>query len=472
MSSKLIRTEAHALATSPVVRADVARTVAVYRRAVRMLATVALTHWPELAPLRSQERMRDLEALIHPTKQRPTVRYALVSRALGRMPSYLRRAALNAALGVTSSYLSNYNLWLDDTTRERGSRPPQLGLSNVFPSLYGGNTILVADDLRSVRVKLLDQHGVWRFSAPLALKGRLKRLSDRMDLSPALMSKGAKVWLSCPVELKKKPFVHNKHVGRVCAFDVGINNAAVAAVVDHTGTVIARKFLTCGKHNAQRDHLSTAVAKKQRQSRRGKPVARGTPVPQGIARPRLGRGFCRKLYRRIAGLSLDAARRLATGLVNFARAHGAQAVVLEDLKGWKPRGCGARQRQRFHRFQHRMLVRYVTHQAEEHGLRVMAIYARGTSAFAYDGSGLVKRDKKNASLATFANGRRYHADLNAAYNIAARGLARVLGLEPKKKEGRLTPAPEVTGQSSGASSRMPIVLADVWAHAKTSAVAR
>lgn len=460
MSSKLVRTEAHALATTPAVRADVERTIAAYRRAVRMLVTVALTRWPELSPLRNHERMAALEALVHPTKLRPKVPYAVVSRALGRMPSYLRRAALNAALGVASSFLSNYSRWLDDTEREPGSRPPRLGLSGVFPSLYGGNTLLVAENLRSVRLKLLDEHGVWRFSAPLPLKGRFKRLSDRMELSPTLMGKGAKVWLSCPVAKVSPPFLHNKHVGRVCAIDVGINNAAVAAVVDHTGTVIARKFLTCGRHNAQRDHLNTAISKKQRQTNRK------------VTSSRIGRGFCKRLYRRIAGLSLDAARRLASALVAFACAHGAQALVLEDLKGWRPTGRGARQRQRFHRFQHRMLVRYVVLAAEERGLRVLNIYARGTSAFAYDGSGLVKRDKTNMSLATFANGRRYHADLNAAYNIAARGLARVLGIEQNIKEGRPKPVPGVTGKSSGASSRMPIVLADIWANAQVSAAAR
>jgi IS605 OrfB family transposase len=458
MTSKLIRTEKHALATTPEVRSDVQRTIAVYRRAVRLLATVALTHWPELGPLRSKERLTALEALVHPTKLRPQVRYAALSFALGKMPSYLRRAALNAALGAASSFLSNYSNWLDDAARERGSRPPRFGVSNVFPSLYGGNMILVSEDLRTVRLKLLDAHGLWRFSEPLSLKGRLKRLTDEMALSPSLMSEGAHAWLSCPVQVKRKKFIHNKHVGRVCAVDVGINNAAVAAVVDSTGTVIARKFLTCARHNDQRERLSVAISKKQAQS-------------HGAQGRRMGRGFCKSLFRRIAGLSLEAARTLASELVAWARAQGAQALVLEDLKGWKPKGRGTRQRQRFHRFQHRMLVKYIVFQAEEHGLRVLHEYARGTSAYAYDGSGLVKRDRENMSLATFSNGRRYHADLNAAYNIAARGLARMLGVEGREKEGRLEPASGAGGKSSAASSRMPIVLADIWAYARASAVA-
>lgn len=83
---------------------------------------------------------------------------------MGQMASYLRRAAISAALGVVSSYLSNYySNWLDktlvalppksskkrkaavkalsDSEREQGGRPPRLGFSNVNPPLYGGNMI-------------------------------------------------------------------------------------------------------------------------------------------------------------------------------------------------------------------------------------------------------------------------------------------------------------------------------------------
>ena len=86
-----------------------------------------------------------------------------------------------------------------------------------------------------------------------------------------------------------------------------------------------------------------------------------------------------------------------------------------------------------HNDQHRYLVKYLTYRCEEMGLRLLSVYARGTSYYAYDGSGPVKRDKTNACLATFSNGRRYNADLNGAQNIAARGLAILLGLKPHKE---------------------------------------
>jgi hypothetical protein len=41
-------------------------------------------------------------------------------------------------------------------------------------------------------------------------------------------------------------------------------------------------------------------------------------------------------------------------------------------------------------------------------------------AYAFDGSGRVRRSKHNYSLARFSTGKQYNADLNAAYNIGAR----------------------------------------------------
>ena len=231
MAKTIVRTENHGLVTTEVVRQDMARTIAAYRRVVRLCATIALAHWPDFKDLRAQERQQVLEQLIHATKKRPLVRYPMMARVLGQMPSYLRRAALSASLGAVSSYLSNYDNWLDDAERDRGARPPRLGLSNVYPSLYGGNMILEDSKLSSVKIKLLSADGQWRFSAPMKVKGRMKRLPHRLDLSPSLVLKGAKAMLVCPVAVTPPRYCKSKDVGRVCAVDVGINTALTAVVV-------------------------------------------------------------------------------------------------------------------------------------------------------------------------------------------------------------------------------------------------
>jgi IS605 OrfB family transposase len=297
--------------------------------------------------------------------------------------------------------------------------------------------------------------------------GKAKRLTDisRMDLSPTLMLRGAKAWLNCPVEIRSahvyktnKEFSQgNRQNGakhRVCSVDVGINTAATVAIVDSTGTVIARKFLTCGRHNDQRDNLGTLVAFHQ------------------TLTGRAGPGFCSGLYRRIAGLSLDAARQLAAQIISFALEYQACAIVVEDLKGWRPKARGA-QKKRFHRFQHRMLIKHLGFKAQEFGMRVLEIHARGTSRWAFDGSGKVARSKENAQLATFSSGKQYNADLNGALNIAARGLGVMMGIKmtpegfADEHKGSKAKSQADTGKSSGSVARMPLVLADIWRHSKS-----
>lgn len=464
MPKPVIRCESHDLATSPEVRDDIERTIVFYRRVVRALCTVLMTHWPELA--RAKSKSQAVEAMLHPTVKRPVVKYSVVSRMLGKMPSYLRRAAIEYAYGAVSSFQSNWDNFLDGEVggkpREQGARGPRLGLSGVYPSLYGGNMITYGAGLRTVCIKLLGADGQWRFSEPLSLKGRFKRVNPQaaqLDLCPSLVLRGAKVQLACPVEVRPGTLITNKEFARVsaahppqrvCAVDVGINTAATAAIVDSTGTVIARKFLNCGRHNDRRDALAQLVADKQAQS-------------GGLRR---GGRHAVALHRRIEGYSLDAARRIASELAAFAAAFGAKVFVIEDLKGWRPKGPSKVQRKRFHRFQHRALVKALTYKAQELGARLLEVFARGTSRWAYDGSGKVQRSKTNAQLATFTSGKQYNADLNGALNIAARGIALLLGLKPQRNEQIEQQA--ATGKSSGAVARMPLVLADVWAYAQTS----
>ena len=74
---------------------------------------------------------------------------------------------------------------------------------------------------------------------------------------------------------------------------------------------------------------------------------------------------------------------------------------------------------------------------------------------------------RTAQLATFASGKQYNADLNGALNIAARGLAMLLGILPQNK---ITTTG--TGKSSAPVARMPLVLADIWTYAMTHGMKR
>lgn len=437
--SPLIRTEKHVLRADAADRIAAALTVDAYRELTRLLAGVILVHYPDI--VRAKSTCHAVETLFHVTADNPAPRYAVLDRRFRKFPSYLRRAAINAALGAVASFTSNYARWAGGQRKTPNAKPPRLGQwLKVNPPLYGGQCVAFSDDFRQVSVKLLYATDQWAWSAPMALQGRLRRL-DRTGaepLSPTLVLKGERLLLHCPVQLRRSKYSLNDVV---CSVDVGINAAATLAIVDSVGTVRARLQLKSGRHNDRRDKLMAQIRSAAAQTKN------------------LGKGFCRARYRRIAGLNRQCAIELAKAILAVARAHGATHLVFEHLKQWRPKAGKASMKVRFHRFLHRMLVQKVSWLAEEAQVKVAFVAPRGTSAWAYDGSGKVRRDKKNYSLCRFANGKRYNADYNAVSNIAARYLARMLDIVPRER-----PAAG-TGKSSGPATRMPFVLADIWANA-------
>lgn len=105
---------------------------------------------------------------------------------------------------------------------------------------------------------------------------------------------------------------------------------------------------------------------------------------------------------------------------------------------------------------HRKLLELVEQKFEEMGGKTEYVYPRGTSSWAYDGSGQVSRDKSNYANATFKTGKRYNCDLSASYNIAARYWAYKLKLT-RRKDGQL-----LDGKSSSNKQRMPVTLSLLW----------
>jgi len=246
--------------------------------------------------------------------------------------------------------------------------------------------------------------------------------------------------LSLPEQFK--PVAPARTPKRVLAVDVGINTAATWAVVDDQGTVHARGFLRRSDKDREHRLMQRIRSKARKQTRHGS---------------RLPVGFCVRDHRRLKRLADNQAHQISRKLVNLAMAHDCEAVVAENLKGWRPKAGRKRSamKARFHRWFHRMLVNRIQSKGREVGLRSVLVYARGTSAQAFDGSGPVKRNASNYSLCTFASGKRYHADLNAAYNIAARGLVVFQG-------GRRKPSARAGQPKSARTPGTPVTLSTLW----------
>ncbi|WP_204105371.1 MULTISPECIES: IS200/IS605 family accessory protein TnpB-related protein, partial [Spirulina sp. CCY15215] len=118
----------------------------------------------------------------------------------------------------------------------------------------------------------------------------------------------------------------------------------------------------------------------------------------------------------------EISRKVMRGIVEFAKAHNVKIIVFENLAGWKAKAGrkGTLHKQKFHLWCHRKIVELTQERWRELGGKVVFINPKYTSAYAFDGSGKVKRGKSNYSLCRFSTGKQYHSDLNASYNIGAR----------------------------------------------------
>jgi IS605 OrfB family transposase len=372
-------------------------TVAEYRSFCNALSYVVMGHWVDIAG--ADSRCAAIEKLIHKTSKNPNPQYSYFGRRFYKFPAYLRRAAIEFVCGQVSSFLTRYRQW------------------------QGGIKVWNGSDWVWVKVQI---------------SGLRKRhlLDHSKGLSPSLVVRQGKTHLSVPFKLHPQKLASDL----VCAVDVGMNTTATAAIISSGGTVVARRFFHRGIDIDRRDKVLQQVRVKAKQTKK------------------LHQGFCKTLYRRAHGLNHNMAQHISKGIVQFALEHGASVIVFEDLVGWKPKAGRKRSnlKQRFHNWLHRLLVQLTESKFVEVGGSVELVYPRGTSSWAYDGSGQLKRSKQNYALATFQTGKQFNADLNGSYNIGARYWGYKLKLA-YRNGCQLS-----SSKSSGDKQRMPVTLSRLW----------
>lgn len=120
--------------------ADMKNTVQIYRKALAFFIDVCNKEWTNISPIDTQQkRQRHIERLIHPTKSNPNPKYPfdIKGSEYYKFPSYLRRAAINDAIGAVSSYRSNYTNWQNDG--KKGNAPILQHDRHSMPVFYNKN---------------------------------------------------------------------------------------------------------------------------------------------------------------------------------------------------------------------------------------------------------------------------------------------------------------------------------------------
>ena len=378
------------------------QTVEIYRNAVSFFIDVCDKEWDVLESLNSLERCRKIEELTLQTKKNQNPKYDFNERFY-KMPSYLRRSAINTATGCYSSYYSNLKNWEDNPA---GNRPKLQLDRNVMPTLYKNNMYIRTDD-GTARIKIFHKNDwVW---LDVELNNQdVKYINNhckfKKECVPTLNKQGKCWYLVFPFEDKVEFQKVDVQDQLICAVDLGLNNNATCSIMQSDGTVVGRKFVNLA---TEKDHLYKALnrVKKAQQS---------------------GARRCPTLWKHVNDLNTCISRKTAKEIVDFAVLYNVDVIVFEhlDTQG-KKRGKG---KQKLALWRKQEIQKLVEHKAHILGMRISRICAWNTSKLAFDGSGKVERgtyvqngvEKYNYSICTFTNGKQYHCDLNASYNIGAR----------------------------------------------------
>ena len=382
-------------------------TLDIYRKAVAWLIPVYDREWKVLEEQTDKNRRFNLaEHLVHETKKN----HALwpFDTVFPKMPSYLRRSAIRHALGTVSSYRSRMELW------EQGklSGKPRLTSENhEMPVFYHKEMYRVSTgqdgkmigDCQEDLIELKLYNGKdWLWYPVRLLHTDLQYLrrhwAGKKTESPVLEKRHRKYFLRFTFKEKVSLTKKKLSEGRICAVDLGLNTYAVCSVMDMEGTVLARRFIDFASEKDLLGHVTGRIRRVQR-----------TPGKQNQIKAR---------WRYAVRLNEELARKISTAIVRFSKEQGCDAIVFEylDITG-KIRGS---RKQKLHLWRKRDIQKRSEHMAHRTGMRSSRVNAWGTSAYAYDGSGKVERDRDNHSMCTFSSGKRYHCDQSASYNIGAR----------------------------------------------------
>ena len=380
------------------------QTLEIYRQAVSYLTEIYEQVWAELKMIpEAKKRFNAAEHLIHTTKKNHA--HFDFDIRFPKMPSYLRRAAIQHALGSVSSYESRMEQW--EAAGELSGKPNFTCENHAMPVFYRDVMYREGTEGKDeAYLKLYDGHD-WRWFRVCLSHTDMEYLRrnwyGKKASAPTLEKRHHKYFLRFSyteeVMLTKTPVKEQI----ICSVDLGINTDAVCSIMRSDGTVLNRKFINFPSEKDQMYSVLGRISRFQREH---------------------GSGQVQSRWNYARRLNMELSRKVASAITTYAQNNHADVIVFEYLK-MKGKVTG-KKRQKLHLWRKRDIQKLCEHQAHRIGVRISRVCAWNTSRLAYDGTGEVVRDSKNHSLCTFTTGKRYHCDLSAAYNMGSRYFIREL----------------------------------------------
>ena len=174
--------------------------------------------------------------------------------------------------------------------------------------------------------------------------------------------------------------------------------------MDSSGTILGRHFINTNNKD-RLNHLLNKKRKIQRKSGNYK--------------------FLGNLHivNKINSVNKNIVNHTCSEIIEICLSYGVDVIVFENLRH-KFKRAKKSYRQRLHHWKKIAVFNKTYEMAHRNGMRISTVNPKGTSMYAYDGSGEVIRDENNYSICQFQNKKVYNCDLSASYNIASRYFVR------------------------------------------------
>lgn len=395
-----------------------------YNKVVRYFLQIIFQEFELDSDLSINEAQGIVERLVNRTAKNPTPKYFDYNELFPKFPSYFRRAAINSAYGKWSSWRSNYLRWenereeaIENKKRFTKKAPTPQFDQNDFPVFYKGNMFNQTENGYQIKVYKKNDW-VWE-NVTVRKKTDLTRrgITNWKQCNPKLVKHGKKYFLSFVYEKKVKLHERKECNTRILAIDLGLTNSAVGCVMDSDGTVLDRLFIKQAKEKDHLLHLTNQLKKAQRQTKGA---------------------TCPRYWNAINGLQKQMTIDTAHQIIELAKKYNVNTIVFEYLEKIRipKRVYGAKKLLcKLHYWRKKSIQNKIEEMAHYLGMRISRVLAPGTSMYAYDGTGEVVRSNRK-DLCTFSNGKHYHSDLNASYNIGARFFIRAI-IKPLSEKRRL-----------------------------------
>lgn len=217
------------------------QTLKIYRAAVSYLIRVYGESWEELSGIVNvKKRFNAAEHLVHGTKNN-RARYDF-DTCFPKMPSYLRRSAIQHALGSVSSYETRIGLW---KSGKLTGKPKLVCENHVMPVFYRDVMYRNAEESDdSAYLKLYDGHD-WKWFCVNLLHTDMEYLRKNWSgvkaSAPTLEKRHQKYFLRFSYTEEVTLSKADVKDQTVCSVDLGINTDAVCTIMRADGTVLGRE---------------------------------------------------------------------------------------------------------------------------------------------------------------------------------------------------------------------------------------